>query len=376
MKFSDIIGHTKIKEKLINTVTNNRISHAQLFLGPEGNGKLSMAIAYAQYVSCINKTDGDACGTCKSCKKYNKLIHPDLHFVFPVVGPKNVSDNFIHKWREFVLESNYHGYNNWINFIGADNKQGNIYSGESQQIIKKLNLKTFESEYKVMLIWMAEKMNNSAANKLLKMIEEPPPKTLFILVSEDDEQIISTIRSRTQLIKIPQLTEADIIQVFEKQDNNSDKELIKDIARISKGNFINAAKTLNDTNNSSENTQNYELFTQLMRLTYGAKIVELIAWVDEIAKIGRERQKDFLDYSLRMIRENFILNIMPEEKNISYLAKKEYEFSVKFNTFINKKNTNELFYEFNKAHSDIMRNAYNKIVFLDLALKITKLLKK
>ena len=377
MLFKEIIGHTKIKEKLIHSVKNDRISHAQLILGPEGNGKLALAIAYAQYISCENKQENDSCNTCKSCRKYNKLIHPDLHFVFPVIGSANVSDNFIHQWRSYVLQTNFHSFNNWLNFIGTENKQASIYSAESQQIIRKLNLKSFESKYKIMLIWMPEKMNISASNKLLKMLEEPPAKTIFLLISENEEQIITTIRSRTQLIKIPKLSSEDILNILKKQNTTLDEESLINIAKTSNGNFIEAENELNNINDSESESQNFELFSRFMRLAFAVKITEIVPLIDEISKLGREKQKNFLHYSLRLIRENFILNSAAEyKKEITYLTKKELEFSQKFNQFINNKNINQLYYEFNKAHQDIERNGYNKIIFLDLSLKTSRLLRK
>ncbi len=384
MLFKNIIGHKGIKEKLVNSVKNNRISHAMLFLGKGGTGKLSLAIAYAQYVSCLNKTDDDdSCGTCKSCRKYNKLIHPDLHFVYPVVRSKKfkkpISSDYIKKWREFVLKDKYHDYNDWLSFIGTDNLQGSIYSQESQEIIRKLSLKTYEAEYKVMIIWMAEKMNVSASNKLLKMIEEPPSKTLFILVVENEEQILTTIRSRIQLMKINRLTENDIKLELENQFPNIDKSVIKDSARIANGSFTVAKKNIEQIQNSDfsdASTKNFDLFTNLMRLAYSAKIIKLVEWVNEICKFGREQEKAFFQYSLRMIRENFILNTALDKKDeITFLSRKEFEFSEKFCIFINKNNVINLYEEFSKAQADIERNAYDKIVFLDLALKTAQLLR-
>ena len=200
MFFKDIAGHNKIKESLLNTIKQRRMSHAWMFTGPEGNGKLAMAIAYAQYLSCENKSENDSCGECSSCKKYEKLIHPDLHFVFPVVRNKKftkpVSDDFISVWRKFVLKSAYHGFEEWLQKLEVENQQAGIFTQESEAIIKKLNFKPYESEYKVMIIWLPEKMNVTASNKLLKMIEEPPPKTLFLLIADDTEKIIKKEQTR------------------------------------------------------------------------------------------------------------------------------------------------------------------------------------
>jgi len=214
MFFKDVIGQEEVKKRLIRSVTDERISHAQLFSGPEGTGKLALAIAYAQYISCHNRTETDSCGTCPSCHKYQKLAHPDLHFVFPVFNSpkiKNpVSDDFLKEWRELIHKNPYFNLGQWLSFIDAGNAQGLIYERESDSIYKKLNLKSFEAEFKVMIIWLPEKMHISCSNKLLKLIEEPPNKTLFLLVTENEEAVISTIRSRAQLVKIPFIDAASI----------------------------------------------------------------------------------------------------------------------------------------------------------------------
>ncbi len=376
MQFKNIIGHDTIKSHFVNTVKNNRISHAQLILGPKGVGKLSLVISYAQYISCKNKNNNDSCGECSSCKKYQKLIHPDLHFVYPVVKTKKlkkpVSDDFIKEWREYVLSSNYHKLSNWLEHIGTENLQGSIYAHESQEIIKKLNLKTFESEYKVMIIWMPEKMNISASNKLLKMIEEPPPKTLFLLVSENHELIINTIRSRTQLIKISKISNTELENGLKKEFDLHEDEL-KNIVRLSNGNYMKAIEIISENEN---NKFNFEIFVELMRYSFAAKVIEITQWVDKISSMGREKQKFFLLYTLRMVRENFVLSLLPDNQNqLVYLNNEELAFSKKFSSFINKNNISHITNELESAHRHIERNAYDKLVFLDLSLKIIKLLR-
>lgn len=375
MQFKEVVGHPKIKEQLIYTVEENRISHAQLFLGPEGSGNLALAIAYAQYIACTNKQGNDSCGVCSSCQKFKKLIHPDLHFVFPVNTSKTikknpVSDDYINQWRTALIENPYINQNKWYEIIEIENKQGVISKNESYEILRKLNLKTFEAEYKFMIIWLPEKMNTYAANKLLKFIEEPPEKTLFFLVSENSEQILPTILSRTQLIKIPKIDNDSLYSALcDRLGINPDKAL--DIAHLANGNYFEA---LNLASAGDEDYENLERFKSLMRLAYLRKIVEIIDWVDEIARIGREKQKGFLTYSLRLLRENFMLNI--KRKEIVYLTQKEYIFSENFSQFIHQENVSKLYEVFNKAYADIGMNAYNKIVFLDVALKIVKLIRK
>jgi DNA polymerase-3 subunit delta' len=375
MQFKEVIGHNKIKEKLIHTIKGNRVSHAQLFLGSEGSGNLALAIAYAQYVSCENKQENDSCGACPSCIKFQKLVHPDLHFVYPVSTSKTVkkdpvSDDYIAQWRETIIENPYINNNKWYEIIDVENKQGIISKNESYEIIKKLNLKTFESEYKIMIIWLPEKMNASAANKLLKLIEEPPAKTLFLMVSENSEQMLPTILSRTQLIKIPKIDNESMRNALcDRFGLSPDKA--SDIVHLANGNYFDAQNLISST---EEDNDNFDQFTQFMRLSYQRKVIAIINWVDEISRIGREKQKSFLAYSLRLVRENFMLNI--NNKELVYLTKKELEFSEKFSQFINQENVYHIYEELNRAHSDIEMNAYNKIVFLDLALKIIKLIKK
>jgi len=375
MQFKEVVGHPKIKEQLIYTVEENRISHAQLFLGPEGSGNMALAIAYAQYIACTNKQGNDSCGVCSSCQKFKKLIHPDLHFVFPVNTSKTikknpVSDDYISQWRTALIENPYINQDKWYEIIEIENKQGVISKNESYEILRKLNLKTFESEYKFMIIWLPEKMNTYAANKLLKFIEEPPAKTLFFLVSENSEQILPTILSRTQLIKIPKIDNDSLYSALcDRLGVNPDKAL--DIAHLANGNYFEA---LNLARAGDEDYENLERFKSLMRLAYSRKIVEIIDWVDEIARIGREKQKGFLTYSLRLLRENFMLNI--KRKEIVYLTQKEYIFSENFSQFIHQENVSKLYEVFNMAYADVGMNAYNKIVFLDVALKIVKLIRK
>ncbi len=375
MQFKEVVGHKYIKEKLIYTVKENRVSHAQLFLGPEGSGNLALAIAYAQYLSCDNKQENDSCGVCPSCLKYKKLVHPDLHFVYPVATSKSVkkdpvSDDYIEQWRETIIENPYINQNRWYEIIDVENKQGIINKNESVEILRKLNLKTFESDYKIMIIWLPEKMNAYAANKLLKLIEEPPEKTLFLLVSENSELIIPTILSRTQLIKIPKIDQESMLSALTDQ-LGLDPQKANDIVHLANGNFFEAQNILYKTD---EEHYNFEQFTTLMRLSYQRKIIDLIEWVDEISRLGREKQKGFLIYSLRLIRENFMLNI--QNKDMVYLTQKEFAFSEKFSQFINQENINQLYQVLNRAHADIEMNAYNKIVFLDMALQVVKLIRK
>ncbi|MFA8435933.1 MAG: DNA polymerase III subunit delta' [Marinifilaceae bacterium] len=373
MQFKDIIGQEAVKQRLVQAVKENRVSHAQLFVGPNGVGKLALAIALAQYVSCLNKQGNDSCGVCSSCRKYQKLVHPDLHFVFPVVKGKSgshpVSDNFIAAWREQILTNPYFDLNEWYHHIGVENAQGMIYSHESGEIIRKLSLKTYESEYKVMIIWLPEKMHASAANKLLKMIEEPPAKTLFLMVAEEPDKILKTIRSRTQVLKVPRI-ESNCLEEAIRKEYDLEPKQVGHIARLARGSFRQTRILIQS---SAENKFNFDQFVQIMRLCYARKILDIMAWAEEMATIGRERQKSFLGYALRMVRENFILNLKKPE--MVYLNPEEMGFSSKFSPFINEENVWAIADELSRAYGDVERNANGKIVFLDMSLRLVKLLR-
>jgi DNA polymerase-3 subunit delta' len=375
MLLKDVIGQQKIKKQLIKTVEEGRISHCQLFLGPEGSGTMALAISYAQYICCTNKHNGDSCNVCPSCTKYQKLIHPDLHFVFPVnttksITDKPVSDDFISKWRESITENPYLNLNQWYDIIGIENKQGLINIYESEAIMHKLNLKSFESDYKIMVIWHPEKFHSAAANKLLKLIEEPYEKTIFLMVSDSTDQIIPTILSRAQIVKIPKIENNEMAVFIKEKYKLADKK-IEEIITLSDGNFCKALEIIN---NREEYENNLEKFIELMRLCYGKKIPGILEWINDMAGTGRERQKSFLDYSLSIIRKNLLLSLNKAE--IAYLTEKESDFSRKFHTFINDSNASQIAGEINKAYTDIERNAYSRIVFLDLSFKLIKLIRK
>jgi len=373
MQFKDIIGQEDTKSRFIQTVNADRVSHAQLIVGEKGVGKLAMAIAFAQYVSCQNKQANDSCGECPSCKKYQKLVHPDLHFVFPVVkgkgGSSPVSDTYIEQWRKQVLSNPYFDLNDWYAGLGVENAQGMIYSNESNEIIKKLNLKTYESDYKIMIIWLPEKMHASCANKLLKLIEEPPNKTIFFLVSEEPNRIIQTIRSRAQMMKIPRIEKDALSLALKSEYNLSDTELTN-LVRLAEGSYRKARILIK---NSDENVFNFDRFVSIMRICYARNVLDLMTWSEAISAIGRERQKSFLQYCLKMIRENFILNLKQDE--MIFLNGEEMNFSQRFSPFINEENVWQIADELTKAYNDIERNGNAKIIFLDLSLRWIKLLR-
>lgn len=375
MRFSQIPGQSWIAEKLLRSVKEGRVSHAQLFTGPEGCGSLAVALAFAQYVSCENRGEDDSCGTCKSCVKYEKMIHPDLHFVFPVIKGKKseepVSDSYIEEWREFVRKKPFFSVNSWLDYIEVGNAQGLIFASESNEIIRKLSLKTFESDFKIMVIWLPEKMHHAAANKLLKMIEEPPDKTLFILVSEETDKVLPTIMSRCQLVKIPSFT-YDEIKGYLRSFYGTTESRSSDIARVANGNILRASDLAENDETSKFNLDN---FRNLMRFAWKRDVLSMIEWSDEMAGSGREAQKNFLSYSLRLMRENLMLSLGQLPNDIVFLAGDESEFSEKFHPFINTDNIPGLVSEISLAHSHIEANGYSKLIFLDLALKVTKLIR-
>lgn len=375
MNFSHIPGQKAVIDRLRCSVAENRVSHALLFYGPAGSGKFAIALAFARYISCEKRTAEDACGVCPSCVKYDKLIHPDLHFVFPVIKKKSgtevVSDTYLPQWRAMVLKSPWFSLSTWTEAMEVANEQALIPVAEAAEIIRKLSLKSFESDFKIMIIWLPEKMNAETANKLLKMIEEPPARTLFILVSEEDDRLLPTITSRCQHIRIPAISSADLSAHLVRAAG-MDPARAEEIAAIANGNMVRAMELAREDDNT---TVHLDRFTRLMRTGYARDIQSLVSWSEETAALGRERQKSFLSYALRMIRENFIMNFRGKENKLVYLTQPEDEFSLKFHPFINENNINALNREFNLAYAHVESNGNTKMIFLDLALKTMRLIR-
>ena len=372
MFFRDIIGQEDIKKQLIKNVQENKIAHAQLFCGGEGIGKLPLAIAYARYISCLHPSEEDACGKCANCIKFNNLAHPDLHFIFPVVKKKNtkeiVSDDYIAEWRELIAKTPYFNLHTWLEEMGAENQQALIYVKESNEIIRKLSLKSSQGGYKIIIIWLPEKMNQECSNKLLKLLEEPAEQTVFLLVSEEPDALLTTIQSRTQRINIKGIDENDIkealINIYGLQEQDA-----TNIAHQCEGNFLKAIESISL---NEENKLFFDLFVALMRLSYQRKIKDMKVWSETVATMGREKQKHFLGYCQRMIRENFIYNF--HNRSITYLANDEEAFSTRFAPFINERNVMEIMNELNEAQRHIEQNVNAKMVFFDFSLKMIVLL--
>ncbi len=373
MQFQDVIGQHSIKQRLIQSFAEDRIPHAQLLVGPPGNGKLALALAFAQYINCPNKINDDSCGVCSSCRKYSKLIHPDLHFTVPVIKTTSIdkptSGDYMSKWRTYFLENPYPQYEKWMQLIADENKQGAIYVDEARDLIHKLNQKSYEAEYKVSIVWLPELMNITCANKILKILEEPPEKTIFILVSEAENKLLGTIRSRCQFIRVPKIADEDMQQaLFDLPETVSLNN--GTIARLARGNYFMALEMIR---NDEVRRFNFNQFALMMRNGYGRKLTEILSWSEEIATIGRVKQMGFLKYCSEFLRENFIFNL--KEPEIVYMDDHENEFSGKFSPFINERNVILLFRDFEQAYTDISMNGNAKLIFTDLGFKVSKLIR-
>ena len=374
MRFKDVIGQDEIKSRLVQAYKDNRVSHSYLFYGAPGVGKMALAIAFAQYLSCENKEENDSCGHCPSCLKYEKLIHPDLHFVFPYITSsssqnKAVSDTYIDLWRPMVNKSPYFSYRDWTNNLQSENKQCQIYAAESSEIIKKISLKTYESDYKVMIIWLPEKMNTECANKILKVLEEPPLNTVFMLVSNNREDILPTIQSRTQPVKVLGIADEPLRQALVEKFGISEAEAA-DVVKISNGSFLEARQQIEQ---DEENAFNFDNFKSLMRICYKYDVVSAFDFAKSISKLSRERQKSFINYCLIMVRENFVRNV---NADVAYLTKEEEDFSVNFSRCINERNIDSYTTIFNDSYYQIERNGNSEIIFTDTAFNLMKIIRK
>jgi len=372
MKFSEITGKKNVKKALIFSKKENRIPHALLFVGPEGTGKLGLALAFSQYINCEDPQGDDSCGRCSSCLKYQKLIHPDLHFVFPLMKTDEttlVCNEFLSQWRQMVLANAYFTPLQWYAFIGRENKQGVIYAEEANEIIKKLNFKTFEADYKCMIIWLPEKMNISAANKLLKILEEPPDKTVFILIAEEPELILPTLLSRCQIVKIPPIKDSDLYETLQNQSDLPEHD-IKNAVLLAEGNMIKATAILES---NGDNQQFLDNFKMIMRAAYTFNVIEIIKLTEETAKLSKEKQKDYLMFMLKVIRDNFLICEGAGSKVVS--RPEEVEFNSKFHPYINQRNVFTIVSEIEKAHFHLERNGNAKIIFLDMMLSIARVIK-
>ncbi len=374
MYFKDIIGQEEVKERLRQSARTGIVPHAQLFTEQGGAGAFALALAYARYLNCTERTETDACGHCPSCLKYDELAHPDLHFVFPIVTKKEkkkeVCDDYLHEWRGFLKGHPYFNLDNWLDYIEAGNSQALIYSKESDEIIHKLSLKIYEAEYRILIVWLPEKMHPTCANKLLKIIEEPPMRTVILMVSEAPDLIIGTIQSRAQRIPIRPIDTNSMVEAMRARFGLAPDDA-KYVAHLASGNFLKAMETISL---GEENKFFLEQFKAMMRNSWARNVKGMRALADTLAAIGRERQKNFLAYCQRLIRENFVYRFQSPELN--YMNLDEASFSAKFSPFVNERNVVELMEELAKAEQHITQNVNAKMVFFDLSLRITVLIKR
>ena len=379
MKFSDIIGHDELKRRLVNQIDGERVSHAQLFTGLAGYGTLPLALAYVQYLFCPNRHDGDSCGECPSCRQIEALAHPDLHFVFPVnkrekrSGEVVTSDLFIEKWREIWHEKRgVFSAEEWYERLDlGKTMKGLITAKESEEIIRKLQFKSYSSEYKAMIIWLPEAMNQEAANKILKILEEPWEKTLFILVSERPELLLQTIISRTQEVSVPRIDVATLREVAIAEGKSPEEAL--NMARLAGGSLLELGELMRGESDEMRH-QCFELFTRLMRLSYNDKHLELFEWADDMTALTREGQRQFFLHSVRLLRESYMLHAGLGK--ISYLWGEEAEFCAKFAPFIGNQNIEALISEIERAMLQIAQNGAPRIVFTHFALAVSKMINR
>ena len=379
MKFSEIIGHDDLKRRLRQQIDAGRVSHAQLFTGLAGYGTLPLALAYVQYLFCPNRHDGDSCGECPSCRQIEALAHPDLHFVFPVnkrekkSGEVVTSDLFIEKWREIWHEKRgVFSAEEWYERLDlGKTMKGLITAKESEEIIRKLQFKSYSSEYNAMIIWLPEAMNQEAANKILKILEEPWEKTLFILVSERPELLLQTIISRTQEVSVPRIDVATLREVAIAEGKSPEEAL--NMARLAGGSLLELGELMRGESDEMRH-QCFELFTRLMRLSYNDKHLELFEWADDMTALTREGQRQFFLHSVRLLRESYMLHAGLGK--ISYLWGEEAEFCAKFAPFIGNQNIEALISEIERAMLQIAQNGAPRIVFTHFALAVSKMINR
>ena len=366
--FKDVVGQEEVKQLLTGSVRSGKVPHALLFTGVSGSGKLPLALAFARYLLCQHPLPDDSCGNCASCRMVDRLAHPDLHFAFPIIkkkaGRDSVCDDFLPQWREMLERDPYVGLQQWMRRIDAGNQQPQIYVRESDEIQRKLSLKSSQGGYKVMLVWLPEKMNVDCANKLLKLLEEPPVKTVFLLVSEQPDMLLSTIVSRTQRVNLHPLSDQEI-EGFLRIRYSLVEEDARDIAHRSAGSLL---KDMENIQLGEENRLCFDLFVNLMRMAYKRDIRSLKAWSEQVAGMGRERQKNLLEYCQRMVRENFIMNFRHPE--MVYMNPDEESFSVRFAPFINERNIFQIMALLEEAQTHIEQNVSARMVFFDMALRM------
>ncbi|MFI3266600.1 MAG: DNA polymerase III subunit delta [Rikenellaceae bacterium] len=373
MQFSQIIGQDKIKEHLIAGAQRGRVPHAQLFAGELGFGGLPLALAYITYLNCTNRSDKDSCGECPSCVQMRSCAHPDVHYVFPVNTPKGkssstkpLSDHYLAQWREQVTSTKgYFTEQEWYKTLDIENKEGNISTFEADEIIRKLSFKSYESEFKVVLMFLPERMNRQAANKLLKIIEEPWDKSLFIMVGLSASMLLETISSRLQSLSIPPIESQPLLA--ELIEGGISKDAAERLSRMSRGNYLDALRLYEQRDVVSDE---FDFFVKLMRLSYENKHLELMELAEAVASLGREQQKFLINNSIRLLRDSYMINAGLE--NLCRLTDAEYSFCKKFAPFVNNKNIEFLVDQMELLIRDISSNANARIAFTHFVLMVSK----
>ena len=373
MYYKDIIGQEEVKRQLREAAGKHFVPHAQLFAGQRGSGTFPLALAHARYLNCKNPSETDSCGHCPSCLKYDGLAHPDLHFIFPIVSRKEkkklICDDYLPEWRAFLKGKPYFSLDGWLKCMDAGNSQALIYSKESDSIISKLSLRIYEADYRILFVWLPEKMHPSCANKLLKLIEEPSPNTLVFMVSEEPEMILGTILSRVQQVNVRAIREDDMMDALTIRER-LEPEAAREVAHLAGGSYLKAQEIISV---SEENAFFLEQFKEIMRNSWARNVKAMKLMADKMAGIGRERQKNFFAYCQRLIRENFMYRFQAPELN--YMNRQEVQFAAKFAPFVNERNVFAISDELSKAEQHITQNVNAKMVFFDLSLQITVLIK-
>lgn len=371
MHFNEVVGQSRIKSILIEGVKNDRVSHAQLFHDTNNYGALPLILSYVQFIFCEDKREQDSCGKCASCKKVSKLAHPDLHFSFPVQlsSSTKISDNILEEWKQILTSEIYFNEQDWYKKLGNENKTGVIGKDESQNILKKLQLKSFEGNYKIVVIYAIERMNIAAANKLLKLIEEPPARTLFLMTASSLDNILPTILSRSQLIKLDKPSNDEVTKYI--TNKGIADTMASDIANFVNGNVVEAIKMMQEENSEEEF---FSLFIEWMRICFSRDVGKAIDFSNTLAALGKEKQKAFINYCLTIFQKSLTGNFLSLDK--VRIRESQKDFMKKFTPYINTSNIQKLYTFFTEAHTHIDRNANTKILFLDLSFKMFGQIKK
>jgi DNA polymerase-3 subunit delta' len=378
MFFRDVIGQDELKKQLTETARNGVVPHSRMFCGAQGTGAFQLAFAYARYLNCTDRSDEDSCGKCPSCLKYNELAHPDLHFVFPMVQnkekKKEVCDDYTPEWRAFIkkqVESKtYFSIDSWLAWMKADNKQAIIYAAESEKIIHKMNLRIYEAHFRVLFVWMPERMHESCSNKLLKLIEEPYPNTAIIMITDSPDKVLGTIISRSQQVFVKPIESEDLIKALVEKWGVPENDA-GNLAHLSNGNYLKATEQLNVEN---DDTFFLEQFKTIMRNGWAKNVVGMKAFSEEMDSLGRERQKQFLAFCQHQVRENFIKRLNAPQLN--YMSKDETDFAKNFFPYVNERNIIDMMDELSLAERHISQNVSSKMVFFDLSMRIITLIKR